>query len=96
MSLLIQLGADVNAVAEHDVMPLNLAQSLPESTEKDEIVNKLLARYIIVLVLVLLSYYIEWSSSLTHRLYCVFVLIYSYSVVPRSRGGNRLQLRQLQ
>eukprot|EP01034_Spumella_vulgaris_P026749 gene26749-33375_t len=38
------LGADVDAVAENDVMPLNVANSLPESSEKKaEIVSKLLS-----------------------------------------------------
>ncbi len=45
MELLVQLGADVNAVGDKDVMPLNLALALPESPEKTNIVAKLQSRY---------------------------------------------------
>jgi hypothetical protein len=52
IGLLVSLGADVNAVAEHDVMPLNVAHSLPESAERLEIVNKLLS-WLVVLSLII-------------------------------------------
>jgi ankyrin repeat protein len=41
---LISVGADVNAVAGGDVMPLSLAEALPESNDKDEIVSLLTRR----------------------------------------------------
>lgn len=44
---LIKNGADVNAVAEGDSMPLTLADGLEASTsEKDEIIDVLLKRYL--------------------------------------------------
>ena len=46
--LLIQNGADVNAVAEGDCMPLTLAEELEASTsDKKTITDVLLKRYVV-------------------------------------------------
>lgn len=42
---LLQLGADANAVADKDEMPLQIAQSLPTSAEKSTIISSLESRY---------------------------------------------------
>lgn len=42
VEILLILGADVNAVADGDRMPLNIAYALPEGPEKDLIVQRLL------------------------------------------------------
>lgn len=45
---LIQNGADVNAVAEGDCMPLTLAEELEASTsDKETIIDVLLKRYVV-------------------------------------------------
>jgi Ankyrin repeat len=45
---LIQNGADVNAVAEGDCMPLTLAEELEASTsDKQTIIDVLLKRYVV-------------------------------------------------
>lgn len=41
VELLISLGADVNAVGENDVMPLNLALALSDSPERTKIIDLL-------------------------------------------------------
>ena len=44
LQLLIATGADVNIVADKDVMPLNMAMALPESEKKNQILDLLISR----------------------------------------------------
>ena len=48
--LLLELGADVNAVALNDVMPLNLAYALADSSDgyKQDMVNLLIKRWLAI------------------------------------------------
>jgi len=47
--LLLDLGADVNAVALNDVMPLNLAYALPDSDDyKQDMINLLIERWLAI------------------------------------------------
>ena len=45
VNVLLEHGADPNAVAKDDVMPLNLAMQCSESPAKDTIVEALQNRY---------------------------------------------------
>jgi hypothetical protein len=42
---LINHGADVNAVADRDLMPLTIAEALPPSSSRDAIIEALQRRY---------------------------------------------------
>ncbi len=54
MQLLLELKADVNSVADKDVMPLTLAQCAPTNQNKEEILRLLVERYLSHLLLLLL------------------------------------------
>jgi hypothetical protein len=49
---LVSLGADVNAVAKNDVMPLNLAYCLIDSSEQRELTELLISKYVLITNLV--------------------------------------------